>query len=308
MIYTLTLNPAVDKTVIIPNFVPGTVNRIESVRTDIGGKGINVSKCLHRMGCDSTAVAFFGGETGIRAAETLEQSGIRTVKLSVAGEMRTNLKIIDPVLGQNTDINEPGPAITRENMSRLAGKLDTLLTPGDILILSGSIPGGVESTVYRELIFRYHSKKTAVFLDADGEPLRLALGAGPELIKPNREELSRLTGAPLQTKTEILNAAQALLQCGVGTVLVSLGADGALLVRGDGVFCARGLSVPVHSTVGAGDSMVAAMAYAAQNGLSAADSLRLAVAISAASVMQTGTQPPEPNLIGELYRKVQIES
>lgn len=306
MIYTLTFNPAIDKTVTVSNLTPGAVNRISSVRSDIGGKGINVSKCLQQMGCDSTVIAFFGGQTGAQAAASLEQSGICTISLPVAGEMRTNLKIIDPVQGQNTDINEPGPALNPEDLDRLTQQLDARLEPEDLLVLSGSIPGGCDPAVYRDLIRRHRSKNVTVFLDADGAALRLGVEASPDLIKPNLEELSRLSGRTLHTEEEILAAARSLLEQGVGQVLVSLGAEGAILISPSGTVRAQGLAVPVESTVGAGDSMVAAMAYAAQKGLSRAESLRLAVAISAASVMQTGTQPPEAQLVRKLYRSVHV--
>lgn len=306
MIYTLTCNPAVDKTVEIPGFSAGTVNRIQSMRTDIGGKGINVSKCLRRLGCDSVAAGFFGGSVGNQTVQELEENGIPVLAVTVAGQMRTNLKIVDPETGENTDINEPGPEISPENRAELVEKLDRSLKDGDFLILCGSVPRDVEAGFYRDLTLRYQQRGVKVFLDADGENLRQGIAGKPHLIKPNREELCRLFGRTLSTRKEVREAAGKLLDRGIGTVLVSLGSEGAILVQKEDCLEAVGLPVAVKSTVGAGDSMVAAMAYGWQMGLEPEKVLRLAVAISTASVMCSGTQAPEQETIRALYKQVPI--
>ena len=306
MIYTLTLNPAMDKTVVIENLTCGNVNRIQSVRTDVGGKGINVSKCLKSLGCDSTAVAFWGGATGHRGIDFLHENGIGSLAVQVGEDTRTNLKIIDPIRHENTDINEPGPTITEENLTELLQKMDDNIHPGDILILSGSIPRGCSPTIYRDLISRYQKKGASVYLDADGENFRLGIQAAPALIKPNIDELNRYLGATLKNLTEIAAAARSFLELGIGEVVVSLGAEGALLVKKDVCMKADGLEVSVRSTVGAGDSMVAALAFGTTRGLTDAQRLKLAVAISAASVMCSGTQAPEAETIEQLYHQVVI--
>ena len=306
MIFTLTLNPAMDKTVVIENFAPGGVNRIKTLRVDVGGKGINVSKCLKSLGCDTTAAAFWGGAAGQRGIGFLRENGIGALSVEVAEDTRTNLKIIDPVRHENTDINEPGPTVTAENLAELTEKLDAAIVPGDILILSGSIPKGCESSIYRDLITRYQGKGAKVYLDADGENFRLGITAAPALIKPNIDELNRHLGAQLKEVPEIAAAAKEFLKLGIAEVVISLGADGALLVKEGLCLKAEGLKVPVQSTVGAGDSMVAALACGAEKGLSDEQRLKLAIAISAASVMCSGTQAPERETIETLYRQVKI--
>lgn len=306
MIYTLTLNPAMDKTVVIENFTPGGVNRIQSLRIDVGGKGINVSKCLKSLCCDSVAAAFWGGAAGQRGINFLAENGIGSLAVYVPEDTRTNLKIIDPVRHENTDINEPGPAITEAHMAELIRKLDEQIQPKDILILSGSVPKGCPSTVYRDLIVRYQRKGAKVYLDADGENFRQGITAAPALIKPNLEELNRHLGTTLADPSEIAVAAGKLLEQGIGEVVVSLGPDGALLVKKGLCLKADGLDVPVRSTVGAGDSMVAALAYGAERGLTDVQRLKLAIAISAASVMCSGTQAPETEMIQKLYHQVTI--
>lgn len=307
MIYTMTLNPAIDKTVVIPNFTAGGVNRITSIRTDMGGKGINVSKCLQQMGCMSTAVAFLGGDTGKWAAKELNRLGIQLLSVEVGQVTRTNLKIIDPELHRNTDINEPGPVIMPEELAVLLEKLDSSIIPEDILILSGSVPPGLEPAIYRDLITRFRQRGVSVYLDADGDSFRLGITAAPDLIKPNIEELSRLAGKNLNCETAILDTANTLLTQGIGEIVISLGSKGALFVKKDHCWRAKGLQVPVFSTVGAGDSMVAALAYGKTVGLSQEQRIKLSIAISAASVMRSGTQPPERETIEKLYHQVEIE-
>ena len=306
MIYTLTLNPAMDKTVVIENLTTGGVNRIKSLRVDVGGKGINVSKCLKSLGCDSTAAAFWGGTAGQRGIDFLRENSIGALSVQVAEDTRTNLKIIDPVRHENTDINEPGPTISEENLAELIQKLDESIVPGDILILSGSSPKGCPSSIYRDLIQRYQEKGAKVYLDVDGENFRLGITAAPTLIKPNIDELNRYLSANLTEVSEIAAAAKEFLKLGIEEVVVSLGGDGALLVKENLCLKAEGLRVPVLSTVGAGDSMVAALACGAEKGLADEQRLKLAIAISAASVMCSGTQAPESEKIEELYHQVNI--
>lgn len=306
MIFTLTLNPAMDKTVVIGNFTPGGVNRIQSLLIDVGGKGINVSKCLKSLGCESTAAAFWGGAAGQRGIDFLHENGIGSLVVTVSEDTRTNLKVIDPVRHENTDINEPGPTITEENLAELIRKLDEAILPGDILILSGSIPKGCSSSIYRDLIRRYQDKGAKVYLDADGENFRLGITAAPALIKPNIDELNRHLNADLTEISEIAAAANEFLKLGIEEVVVSLGGDGALLVKEGLCLKAEGLRVPVLSTVGAGDSMVAALACGAEKGLTDQQRLKLAIAISAASVMCSGTQAPEAEQIEKLYHQVRI--
>ena len=306
MIFTVTLNPAIDKTVVIENFNPGAVNRVASVREDPGGKGINVSKCLQSLGTKSTAAMILAGNTGDRLEEMLQELEIPVLQLRAEGQSRTNLKIIDPCKKENTDINEPGPTITEENMEELIRKLDEAITPNDILILSGSIPKGCPSSIYRDLIQRYQEKGAKVYLDVDGENFRLGISAAPTLIKPNIDELNRYLSANLTEVSEIAAAAKEFLKLGIEEVVVSLGGDGALLVKENLCLKADGLRVPVLSTVGAGDSMVAALACGAEKGLTDERRLKLAIAISAASVMCSGTQAPEREQIEQLYHQVKI--
>ncbi len=307
MIHTLTLNPALDKTVVIPNFQVDTVNRIVSLRLDPGGKGINVSKVIKKMGGTSRATALLGGSSGQQISRMLEQLGIQVDYVEIPGQTRTNLKIIDPVQGTNTDINEPGPELSAEQANFVFSHFVRQLHPNDIVVLAGSVPKGAQPDIYAQYVEKCRELGAKVFLDADGELLAKGIRATPYLVKPNRDELSRLVKRPLQTLDEIKAAACSLLQDGIRKVVVSLGGQGAMYVAKGTCLYAPALSVPVGSTVGAGDSVVAALALAEEQGLSPEDTLKLATATGAANVMCSGTQAADMEQIQVLLPKVRCQ-
>lgn len=306
MIVTVTLNPAIDKTVTISNFTAGEVNRIETLRTDVGGKGINVSKCLKELSCESMAVAFWGGDAGRSGEAQLRESRIESLPVFIEETTRTNMKIIDEVKGQNTDINEPGPLIKPEEMDQLIQKLDENLKEGDILVLAGSIPKGISPDIYKELTIRYKEKGVKVFLDADGESFAEGIKASTYLIKPNIDELSRYAGEKITDIRGILKAVKPLLQSGIEKIVVSMGAQGAVFIQKGRILIASSLNVPVLSTVGAGDSMVAALAYGEEKGLDEKKTYKLSMAMGAASVMCSGTQAPKAATVESLYHMVNM--
>lgn len=307
MIYTVTLNPAIDKTVVIENFSAGMVNRVTSVREDAGGKGINVSKCLKKLGQDSVAAMILAGDTGRRLEKMLGVLEIPVLPVWAAGENRTNLKIIDSVKKENTDINEPGPAVTQELLQNLREALREQVNQGDILVLSGSLPAGVDRSLYEQWTAYFREKGVCVYLDADGEPMRSGMKSLPYLIKPNNDELAALVEKPALSQEEMIAEGKRLLGTGIAEIVISLGGDGALFISADGCWKAEGLDVPVKSTVGAGDSVVAAMAFGQVRNLPREAKIKLAVAMGAASVMQSGTQPPEAQLVWELAQQVKIK-
>lgn len=306
MIYTVTLNPALDKTVEIPGMALDTVNRITSMRTDPGGKGINVSKVIAKLGGESCAVGILGGESGRTLLAALEREGLRTHFRFVEGQTRTNLKIIDRALHTNTDINEPGLTVSPADLDALLRDLLGMVHEGDIVVLAGSLPQGAPQDTYRVWTAACREKGARVCLDADGALLAEGLKAAPYLIKPNEDELSRLVGHRLTDTDELIAEGRRLLKGGVTRVVISLGERGALYLRGNEVLYAEGLSVPVGSTVGAGDSVVAALAYADSLGMSDEDAVRLSTATGAANVMCSGTQPAEREAVEKLLPQVKI--
>lgn len=307
VIYTVTLNPAIDKTVEIPDFTAGKVNRIQSLRIDAGGKGINVTKCLANLGMESIAAMLLGGSSGEKIQQMLAEQNIKTLAVSVPGETRTNLKIIDPTGHSNTDINEPGPVVSEEALDALKKQIGQQIQAGDAVILSGSLSKGASCATYKMWCEYFRNLGALVYLDADGEAMREGIKAIPYMIKPNDEELSRLLGKPLSALEELIQAGQSLLKTGIQEVVISLGSKGGLFLSKEDCFLAEALTVPVRSTVGAGDSMVAAMAYGKEKHLPRQQQIQLAVAMGAASVMCDGTQAPNKELVWELAKQVKIK-
>lgn len=306
MIYTVTLNPALDKTVKIPGMALDTVNRITEMRTDPGGKGINVSKVIAKLGGESCAAGILGGESGRTLEKLLEGEPFATRFRFVEGQTRTNLKIIDREGHTNTDINEPGLTVTAAELDALLRELLAELRPGDIVVLAGSLPKGAPQDTYRSWTAACKKAGARVFLDADGALLAEGIKAAPHLIKPNDGELSRLAGKKLETLEELTAEGRKLLERGIERVVISLGGRGALYLRKGSTIYAEGLRVPVGSTVGAGDSVVAALAYAEAQGLSEEEAVRLSTAAGAANVMCSGTQAAEREAVEALLPKVRF--
>ena len=314
MIYTVTLNPALDKTVEIPNLALDTVNRITKMRTDPGGKGINVSKVIAKLGGTSKAIGILAGNSGKAIQDALDGEGLahnfRFVPGEtrfVEGQTRTNLKIIDRALHTNTDINEPGIEVDAPELTALLYDLLKELKRGDIVVLAGSLPKGAPKDTYYTWVESCKKAGAKVFLDADGELLAEGLKAAPYLVKPNNDELSRMMGRELKTLDELADAGQALIRRGIEHVVVSMGGRGALYLRKDSVIYAPALKVKVGSTVGAGDSVVAALAYAEAEGLGEENTVRLSIATGAANVMCSGTQAAERSQIEELLPLVTFQ-
>lgn len=306
MIYTVTLNPALDKTVEIPGMALDTVNRITEMRTDPGGKGINVSKVIAKLGGESCAAGILGGGSGKMLEKLLEGEPFATRFRFVEGQTRTNLKIIDRERHTNTDINEPGLTVTDADLDALLHELLAELRPGDIVVLAGSLPKGAPQDTYRTWTAACKKAGARVFLDADGALLAEGLKAAPYLIKPNDDELSRLAGKKLETLEELTAEGRKLLERGIERVVISLGGRGAFYLRKGSTIYAEGLRVPVGSTVGAGDSVVAALAYAEAQGLSEEEAVRLSTAAGAANVMCSGTQAAEREAVEALLPKVRF--
>lgn len=307
MIVTVTMNPAIDKTVEIDRLLAGGLNRIKKVEYDAGGKGINVSKTIHELGGESIATGFLGGNAGKTIASVLEAKGIQSDFVWVEGETRTNTKVFEES-GAVTELNEPGPVIGETQMEELLKKLEGYAKEGTLFILAGSIPSGVDKTIYEKIIRLVHEKGAEILLDADGELFRNALPAGPDIIKPNRVELEEYAGYDYRaSEEELLELAKKLMDQGIGTVAVSMGKSGAMFVRDGYEVKCPALSVKAHSTVGAGDAMVAALAYAWDQKLNDEDTVRLCIATSAGAVTTIGTKPPARELVDELVKQVKIE-
>lgn len=305
MIKTVTLNPAVDKTVEINDFKVGEVNRISSIRLDAGGKGINVSKTIKALKGNSIATGFLAGQNGKYIMEFLDQMQVCHDFHLVKGEIRTNLKVVDSWNRTNTDINEPGLIeVTEADLDQLEKKIFSDLHQDDFLVLSGSVPPYVPVDVYRKWIDRANQTGIRVLLDADREYLQEGIKARPYLVKPNIEELESLLNRKLHHIDEIVSAGRSLIDMGIKMAAISLGSDGAVFLHGEHAIYAEGIKVEVKSTVGAGDAMVAALVLSLDRGDPFEKAVALSISAGTAAVAGAGTQPPD--LVDVLQYKTQV--
>ena len=259
MVYTVTLNPALDYEVRVDSLHPGSLNRTKSENMHFGGKGVNVSTVLHNLGVETVALGFVAGFTGKALEDGLRSSGIRTDFVWLEdGLTRVNVKIRSGGGGEETEINSQGPAIPERALEVFFQKLDQLKT-GDVLVLAGSLPAGLPGNVYQTILTRVKGRGVLTVVDAARDLLRGVLPHRPFLIKPNSAELGELFGKEgILTREEVLTCAKSLQDQGARNVLVSMAGNGSLLLDEHGV--RRYLGVPkgkARHSVGAGDSMVA---------------------------------------------------
>lgn len=290
MITTITMNPCIDRTVMIDAFEYGGLNRIKDSRKDIGGKGINVAAAYANLGGEAlcTGINYLDGGDFIH--KKLDEMHIRHDFVMVPGELRVNLKVFDESKAVITELNEKGWPAPSESVAALKDKVKEHCKNSSAMVFSGSVPNGVDSDIYRELMQECDASQCRLILDAEGQLFLEGLKARPYLVKPNRHELESAFGIELNTYRDIVRGAEKLLDDGVQIVCVSLGSDGAMIVDSNDAFYAPALPVKVKGTVGAGDSMVAALCLALEQGRSLDEMLRMAVAAAAASIMTEGTQ------------------
>lgn len=303
MIYTVTFNPAIDYVMNVPGLVPGEVNRSKEEYVFFGGKGINVSLVLRELGRDSTALGFIAGFTGDAIRRGVEDAGVKSDFIRLEnGLSRINVKI---KASTETDLNGKGPDISEKDLQSLFEKLDTL-KDGDILVLAGSIPPDLPENIYETILARLSDKSITFVVDATGDLLKNVLVYKPFLIKPNHHELGEIFGKTLKNTDEIAHYAKKMQKMGARNVLVSMAANGALLVDETGrvhiIGTAKGKAV---NSVGAGDSMVAGFlaGYLEKNDYSYA--LALGSAAGSATAFSEGLANKE--LVFRLLNEIQSE-
>lgn len=306
MIYTVTLNPAVDRELTVGTIVFDTVLRASDWRVDCGGKGFNVARMLKSLGIASAALGFAAGKSGEMLDDKLQSLGIETEFVWVEGETRTNVSIVSVENGQYVKVNEPGPTITEADLAQLAEKIGDRARAGDWWVVAGSLPPGVPITYYTELITIIQSAGAKVFLDTSEEALRQNCGAKPLLVKPNDEEAHELTGLPVGTKEEIAAVGKAISAMGPASVIISLGKEGAVLVDEDTAWLAASPKIVAANPIGAGDSMVAGVVWGLSQGDSMHDALCKGVACGAATASQKGTSVGTLEQVNELLSQVQL--
>ena len=313
MIVTVTLNPALDKTAFVDAMKPLALNRLRNLRLDAGGKGINVSAVIRELGGRSIATGFAGGGVGEELLSLLAGKGLEADFFRVSGVTRTNLKVVD-MHGGLTELNEPGPEIKPGEWLEMEKKLSSYGKAGNIVVLSGSLPGGLPGDTYQRFSAMLRRRGATVFLDADGAALKLALESPPsevpDYIKPNRYELLQYFGiADDETITEakLAELCRSLLCKGIKLVALSMGEAGAIFSNRNGTWKFPAVDIQVRSTVGAGDSMVGALAYGFEQGLPDEQCFALAMAASGGACATEGTNPPDRVLVDTLLGRVRME-
>jgi len=306
-IATVSLNPAIDQTALVPNFAAGAVNRVEHEQSDAGGKGVNVASFLAQFGL-SVAVTGILGENNIEPFVRLfAEKGIVDRFVRLPGLTRVNVKIVDERQDRVTDINFPGLSVGTADLARLNAAIDALAADTGWFVLSGSVPEGVPNTVYADLVTSLKTRGKTVVLDASGPAFAAAIPTGPDVIKPNIEELQELVGRNLAGHGDIVAAAKQLIDRGIGLVAVSMGPDGALFVERGAAVLAVPPNITVKSTVGAGDAMVAGIVTATLRGLDLADRARLATAFSLGALGEIGPRLPPPDVVESFIPRVRIQ-
>lgn len=264
-VLTVTLNPSVDETLALDTLTPGALHRVAAARTDPGGKGVNVARVLTGFGVPVTATGFCGGETGRFLQTALAKVGVSVDFTAAPGATRINRKLRE-TSGRTTELNEMGAPIPPAALAALEQRLADLLPTCSLAVLAGSLPPGVPADYYATLIRLCRRYGVHAFLDADGEALAAGLKAGPFAVKPNRAEWERLSERPLATPADKRAALSALHGCGVTLAVISCGAEGALFSRDGRAVTAKPFPVTCRGTVGAGDTMVAALCYGLLHG------------------------------------------
>ncbi|AEF18588.1 MULTISPECIES: 1-phosphofructokinase [unclassified Hydrogenobaculum] len=286
MIYTITLNPALDRTIWLDELKQDDTNRILKEEKYAGGKGIDVSRVLINFGVPSVALGFVGGFAGLEIEGLLINEGVNFDFIRISEETRTNI-----IINTNNNqiiISAKGPTIPPFELTKLMDKVNNLDNPSYVVI-SGSLPEGLKPAVYSKIIDIAKSRSATVVLDTDGEALKFNISHKPDIIKPNKHELSRVVGRDVKTIEDAVIAAKEINRMGVRIVLVSLGKDGIVYVSQNAIMHATPPDVKVVNTIGAGDSAVAGFIYAKHMGFSDEEALKYAVATGTATTLKPGT-------------------
>jgi len=301
MIYTVTLNPSIDYIVRLDKVLIGSVNRMDSDDKFAGGKGINVSRVLKRLGIENTATGFIGGFTGKFITDILEEEGISSHFVEIEHDTRINVKI---KADAETEINGPGPEISSQKLEELEKFLSSL-TSEDTVVFAGSSPKNLGNVVYKELIGLTRKTGAQVVCDFEGQTLLDSLEFEPLLVKPNNHELGDIFGVKLESLDQIESYARQILDKGAQHVIISMAGDGALLVTRDGAYFAKPIKGNVKNSVGAGDSMVAGFTGEFVRSGDLIQAFKWGVACGTATTFSDDLATAD--YIKEIYEKVEVE-
>ena len=310
MIITVTLNSAIDRTLEVPNFRIGRRHRSVAQTTMPGGKGVNVARVLKNLGQPVIATGFAGGQTGTRIVEGLTSESVLNDFVRISEESRTNTSIVDPTTGDQTEVNEPGPSVTAQELELFVDKLLYLAQGAQVCIFAGSVPRGVEPDIYARLVRDLRAMGVETYVDCDGEPLRQAVRAEPAVVSPNVLEAEELVGHEFNDDEDRAIAVREMVQLGAEEAVMTTSAGCVAHVNVDGAPRLYRLSVeprPVRSAVGSGDAFLAGLVAARYAGQTPEESLRFAVACGAESTEHFGAGTLDPNRVERVMAEVSLE-
>lgn len=307
MILSVTLNPCVDRVLFVEELHVGDTNRIVRTETDAGGKGVNLSRVVAELGGATLATGFLGGGPGAYVRKVLDLQGVVHDFVEIGLDTRMNFSVEQASGAPPTTLNDRGPNIAEAEWEELLRRVRGYAKKASWLALGGSLPPGVPDDAFAILARIGKEEGAKVLLDADGEPMKLGLKAGPAMIKPNAKEASRLLGRPVESQEEAVAAARELAGSGIEIVIVSRGAGGAVLAMGGAVWIGRSPKVAVKSTIGSGDSMLAGFLFALQAGKGPEEALALGLACGAATAETDGSEIARRPVIERLLPEARVE-
>ena len=310
MIITVTLNAAVDKTLAVPNFRIGRRHRAVEQTSMAGGKGVNVARALKALGQPVIATGVAGGPTGTRIIEQLTDEAILNDFVRIRDDSRTSTAVVDDTTGEQTEINEHGPAVSEPEIELFRDKLLYLAKGAGVCVFAGSLPRGVPDSLYAELIGELKGMGVTTVIDAEGEPMRLAMRGEPSMVSPNELEAEELVGHEFADDDDKLRALQEIVELGPGEVAMTLPSGCIGLVGDEGDRRLYRVTLEpreTRSTVGSGDAFLAGYVAARYTGSPAQECLRFGVACGAESTQHFGAGVLDPREVERLMPEVELE-
>lgn len=306
MILTITLNPSIDKRYNIEDFQKDKIFRVNDYEYTVGGKGLNVTKVIKSFSERVKATGLLGGSGGKFIEDGLNEMNIDHNFVSIDGETRSCLAILSKD-GSQTEILEKGPFISAEELNSFNNLYDKLSNEVNIICASGSLPSGLPNDMYKDMILLGKKRGKKFILDTSGEALKCGIEAGPYLVKPNKEELEKLSGISIRNESDIIKASEYLLDKGIKIIVVSLGKDGAMVFEEDSIYKVRIPKIKAVNSVGSGDSMIAGFAISLSRGYDFQKMLRLGAACGTANAMESQTGKVDIENVNKVMKEIEVE-
>ncbi|WP_339060424.1 1-phosphofructokinase [Tepidibacillus marianensis] len=306
MLTTITLNPSIDRRYVVDHFQVGNVFRPKHFEATAGGKGLNVARVAQQLGESVLTSGFLGEKNGDFILEELQNKGIHNEFVSIEGQTRNCIAILSEN-GVQTELLEPGPIVTNDEMEQFLQQYEQILVQSSIIVASGSLPRGIPDDFYYQLIKKAKAKGVKFLLDTSGTPLKEAIKAAPFLIKPNKSELETLMNCEIKTDEELIYHSFKISRNGIPFVVVSLGSEGAIVIYNEKGYRVKIPKIAAINPVGSGDSMVAGFAVGLNRNDPIEDIIKLGVACGTANALEMGTGQIDLDKVSEILNYIQIE-